>query len=78
MDKQDDSPVQDTLPFLLGRMESKIDTLIDSHKSLTGSIDEHDTRIRDLEQSRGWFLGLMAAVGGGVSFLVSWLTANNK
>jgi len=51
----------------LGRMESKLDTLVDLHK-------DHEVRLRSLESSRSKLLGIAAGVSAAVSIAWKWLT----
>jgi hypothetical protein len=54
----------------IGRLESKVDTLLDNHKSLYVKLDTHDNRLRDLEAHKSYFIGVVAAVGSGAAILV--------
>jgi hypothetical protein len=53
----------------VGRIESKLDGVLDDGKEARGLIADHETRIRTLERSR-WPLptiGVLAGVGGAVT-----------
>jgi hypothetical protein len=54
----------------IGRLESKVDTLLETHKSLHTKLDAHDSRLRDLESHKSYFLGVVAVVGSGAALLV--------
>ncbi len=54
----------------IGRLESKVDTLLENHKSLHVKLDTHDNRLRDLEHHKSYFLGAAAAVGSAAALLV--------
>jgi hypothetical protein len=62
--------MEDNLLIAIGRLEGKVDALISALKSHSSAIDEHDERIRSLEQGRAWLLGAAAILGGGCSFLI--------
>jgi hypothetical protein len=47
----------------LGRLEGKVDALISRQNIVDARIDRHDTRIRELEQSKSWLLGAAGVVG---------------
>jgi hypothetical protein len=54
----------------IGRLESKVDTLLENQKSLNLSLTSHDARLRDLEHHKSYFLGIAAAVGSAAALLV--------
>lgn len=54
----------------IGRLESKVDTLLENHKSLHVKLDTHDSRLRDLEHHKSYFLGAAAAVGSAAALLI--------
>ena len=54
----------------LGRLEGKVDSLISRQKLVDEELDRHETRLRNLEQSRSWLLGAAAVVGAVAAFLV--------
>ena len=62
-DERDD--IQDSLPFLLGRMESKLDQVLETHK-------DHGKRITGLEKDKHKVLGAMAVISAGISAFFSW------
>ncbi len=62
-DERDD--IQDSLPFLLGRMESKLDQVLDATKS-------HGKRIDALEKDKNKILGAVAVISAGISAMFSW------
>ena len=61
---------EDNVLIAIGRLEGKVDALIASLKSHSSALDEHDERIRNLEQGRAWLLGAAAMLGAGCSFLI--------
>jgi len=65
--------VNDELFLALGRLEGKMDALIQMQHVQQEELKEHDERLRSLEHSRGTFLGaaaLVGAVAGGVLNMV--------
>ena len=65
--------MNDELFLALGRLEGKMDALIQMQHVQQEEIKEHDKRLRSLEHSRGAFLGaaaLVGAVAGGVLNMV--------
>ena len=65
--------MNEELLLALGRLEGKMDALIQMQHIQQEEIKSHDERIRSLEHSRGAFLGaagIVGAVGGGILSLV--------
>lgn len=62
--------MSDELNRSIGRLESKVDTILESHKSLHGKLDTHDNRLRDLEHHKSYFLGAAAAVGSAAALFI--------
>jgi hypothetical protein len=56
----------------IGRLEGKVDTLIQMQRIQEDQIKNHDQRIRELEHSRSFAMGLAAAVGASVSFALNF------
>lgn len=61
----------DELQRTLGRLESKVDTLVDAVVAGREADVEIEARVRSLEVSRGWFIGAGAGAGG----LLGWLSS---
>lgn len=57
----------------LGRLEGKVDAMLTRQKHQDEILEQHDQRIRTLEQSRSWLLGASAFIGASVSFLMKYL-----
>ncbi len=57
----------------LGRLEGKVDALIQGQAAQGEKLNAHDKRIRQLEQSKSWFLGIAAAAGSGASIVCKFL-----
>jgi len=60
--------------FLLGRLEGKVDALISQTSNLNRAFRGHETRIRELEKSKSWVLGLSAACSCGIALIFNLLT----
>tara|TARA_R110002096_G_scaffold79091_2_gene185786 strand:- start:390 stop:599 length:210 start_codon:yes stop_codon:yes gene_type:complete len=57
----------------LGRLEGKVDALISRQAIHDEELDRHDTRLRDLEQSKSWLLGVAAAAGAVAGFAINYV-----
>ncbi|CAB4140937.1 hypothetical protein UFOVP401_29 [uncultured Caudovirales phage] len=51
----------------IGRLEGKVDTLIQMQRMQEDQIKNHEERLRQLEHSRSFTMGMAAAVGAVVS-----------
>lgn len=51
----------------IGRLEGKVDTLIQMQRIQEDQIKNHEERLRELEHSRSFAMGMAAAIGAGVS-----------
>ena len=60
---------QDNVLIAIGRLEGKVESLINLLKSHSNALEEYDNRIRNLEQGRAWVLGAAAAIGAATSFI---------
>lgn len=58
----------------LGRLEGKMDAILQMQRIQEEQLKGHDKRIRDLEHSRSFFMGASALAGAGASLSVSLLT----
>ena len=61
------------LMLALGRLEGKVDALIQGQAAQGEKLNAHDKRIRQLEQSKSWLLGVAAAAGSGASIVCKFL-----
>lgn len=61
------SGVDEQLFLTLGRLEGKVDTLLSLQKVQEEQIKEHDSRIRALENSKAFLMGVSAVIGAAVS-----------
>lgn len=55
--------VEGSVPWLLGEMNGKLDSLIESHKEMADSLKGHDKRLGKLEGYKSWLMGAACAVG---------------
>jgi hypothetical protein len=61
----------DDVQRTLGRIESKLDAMVVSHRNMEETARVLDTRVTSLEVSRGWLIGAGAAAGG----LIGWVAS---
>ena len=57
----------------IGRLEGKVDALLQMQRIQEDQIKLHEERIRDLEHSKSFTMGIAATVGAIVSFSVHLL-----
>jgi len=57
----------------LGRLEGKVDSLISRQAIHDEELSRHDTRLRNLEQSRSWLIGAAAATAAFVSVVINYI-----
>lgn len=65
---------EETLFLTLGRLEGKVDTLLTLQKVQEEQIKEHDQRLRSLEHSKAFLMGISAVIGAAVSIAFNFLT----
>ena len=68
------SHAESELIYALGRLEGKVDTLIQLQRLQEEQIKIHEERIRTLERSRSYAMGIAAAVGAVISTAVTFVT----
>ena len=66
-------PSHDELFLAIGRLEGKLDALLTMQQYQQDQLKDHDTRLRSLEHSRGYLLGMAAAIGAIVSLALNFL-----
>ncbi len=64
---------QNSLYRDLGRMEAKIDSLIDLYRANAEHHEDYEKRIEALEAAKAWVLGAAAAAGAFSAFLFKYL-----
>jgi hypothetical protein len=55
------------LMLAVGRLEGKVDAILQMQRLHEEQIKNHEERLRELEHSRSFTMGMAAAVGAGVS-----------
>lgn len=65
--------MNDELFLTLGRLEGKVDALIQMQHMQAEQIKNHEERLRDLEHVRSFSMGLAATVGAAVSIGFNYL-----
>jgi TolA-binding protein len=58
----------------IGRLEGKVDTLIQLQRMQEEQIKNHEDRLRQLEHSKSYAMGIAAAVGAIVSTATTLLS----
>ena len=58
----------------IGRLEVKVDTLIQMQRIQAEQIKNHEDRLRQLEHSKSYAMGIAAAIGAIVSTAMSLVT----
>lgn len=58
----------------IGRLEGKVDTLIQMQRIQEDQIKNHEDRLRQLEHSKSYAMGIAAAIGAIVSTAMSLVT----
>lgn len=66
--------MNDELFLTLGRLEGKVDALIQMQRVQEDQIKNHEERLRELEHIRSFSMGLAATIGAGMSLLFTYLT----
>ena len=64
---------QQDLLIALGRLEGKMDALISITNALNETIQKHDERLRELENSRSALIGAVAIISTAISAGIAWL-----
>ncbi len=64
--------MNDELMLALGRLEGKVDSLISRQTVLDEEMRKFDARLRSVEQSRSWLLGVAGVLGAVASLLIQW------
>ena len=63
--------MHDELFLALGRLEGKMDALLQMQRIQEEQIKNHEERLRELEHSRSFTLGMAAAIGAAVSLTLN-------
>ncbi len=62
------------LLLAIGRLEGKMDALIQMQRTQEEQIKLHDERLRELEHSKAFLMGIAALAGAASSFLFSTMS----
>ena len=65
--------MNDELFLTLGRLEGKVDALIQMQRMQEDQIKNHEERLRDLEHVRSFSMGFAAMIGAAVSIGFNYL-----
>jgi hypothetical protein len=55
------------LMLAVGRLEGKVDVILQMQRLHEEQLKNHEERLRELEHSRSFTMGMAAAIGAGVS-----------
>lgn len=66
-------PMNDEFLIAIGRLEGKMDSLLQMHKSQQETLQNHDERLRSLESHKAAMIGAAAIVGGIVSVFIKFI-----
>jgi hypothetical protein len=66
-------PTTEEITFILGRLEGKVDSLLAISRQQSAELAEHDTRLRKLESSKAYLLGISVAVATLASLFTHFL-----
>ena len=59
------------LMLAVGRLEGKVDAILQMQRLHEEQIKNHEERLRELEHSRSFTMGMAAAIGAGVSLFLN-------
>jgi hypothetical protein len=62
------------LYIALGRLEGKVDALLNLQRMHEEQLKNHDDRLRKLEDHKHYIIGIVAVIGAGVSLAVTFLS----
>jgi predicted transcriptional regulator YheO len=60
------------LMLAVGRLEGKVDVILQMQRLHEEQLKNHEDRLRELEHSRSFSMGIAAAVGAGVSLCLNF------
>ena len=64
---------QDNVLIAIGRLEGKVEALINMIQAHSSVLEEYDDRIRELEQGKAWLLGIAACLGTLCGFISKFI-----
>lgn len=59
------------LMLAVGRLEGKVDVILQMQRLHEDQLKNHEERLRELEHSRSFTMGMAAAIGAGVSLCLN-------
>jgi hypothetical protein len=65
--------MHDEILLSLGRLEGKVDALIQLQRIQEDQLKNHEERLRVLEQSKSFYMGVAAVIGAAVSMGFNFL-----
>lgn len=65
------SHTESELILAIGRLEGKVDAILQMQRIQEEQIKNHEERLRTLEHSRSFTMGMSAAIGAGVSVILN-------
>lgn len=65
----------DDVSHSIGRIEAKVDTLLEAHERFSTKFDRHDDRLKTLEGHKSYILGIVAAITILFTVLVEFVKA---
>ncbi len=65
--------IEDSVPYRLGRIETKIDALLMNHSDHGEQLESHGKRLKSLEKTKTWAIGVVAGIAFLVSYAKEWL-----
>ncbi len=66
MPQDQEEDIERSLPFILGRMESKLDSVLENQA-------DHGQRIRKLEGYKHFLMGAIVIISGIATYVIDWL-----
>jgi hypothetical protein len=52
----------DEISHTIGRMESKLDHLVESHEAFATKFEKHDERLKEIEGYKNYLMGIVAVI----------------
>ena len=52
----------DEISHSIGRLESKLDHLVESHEAFTQRFEKHDDRLKEIESYKNYLMGIVAVI----------------
>jgi len=58
----------------IGRLEGKVDALLQMQRLQEDQLKNHEGRLRELEHSKSFTMGIVALIGGAVALLTQFFS----